>query len=493
MEGEDTLTRTDLEGNRLRDALPRVIADVVVPHYEAALDGETATFEEAIGDRVYEFHFVPVRDDDGDVFAATAMSQDITDRVKRERELERQRERLTALDEINGVFRGITDVVVEQSSREEIEATVCEHLADADSYLSAWIGDVDGTARTVDVRTEAGAEGGLDGTEVAVGPDGERGERAMERAIRTGEIQPIRDVRTDSRHGPWRGTAEEHGVRSSAAVPFVHGDTTYGVLNVSAERPDAFEGQEREVIGQLGEVVAHAIAAADRKRALMSDEVVELQFGIRDAFAGFGVDAPPDGTITLDHTVPIRGGEYLIYGSATEDAVDDVEALVEKVPHWVDVTFRTADGRGDFELRLSEPPVLSTVASLGGSIENAVIEDGDYRMTIHLSPETHVRRVIDAVKAIYPAADLLKRRQIARRDETAEHVSHVLASDLTDRQRAALEAAYHAGFFEWPRDAAGEAVAESLDIAPSTFHQHLRKAEGKVFESLLSSPVPPTS
>mgnify|MGYP000619212016 CR=1 FL=1 len=65
-----------------------------------------------------------------------------------------------------------------------------------------------------------------------------------------------------------------------------------------------------------------------------------------------------------------------------------------------------------------------------------------------------------------------------------------LVTDLTDRQRATVEAAYYAGFFEWPRDATGEGVAEQLEIAPPTFHQHLRKAERKVFDSIFSAPDP---
>lgn len=56
--------------------------------------------------------------------------------------------------------------------------------------------------------------------------------------------------------------------------------------------------------------------------------------------------------------------------------------------------------------------------------------------------------------------------------------------DLTDRQRAAVEAAYFSGFFEWPRDSSGEEVAESLDITSPTFHQHVRAAENKVFTAL---------
>jgi len=66
-----------------------------------------------------------------------------------------------------------------------------------------------------------------------------------------------------------------------------------------------------------------------------------------------------------------------------------------------------------------------------------------------------------------------------------------VAEDLTDRQRAALEAALYSGFFEWPRDASGEDVAEPLGIAPPTFHQHLRKAQRKMFEAVFSTAPAP--
>jgi predicted DNA binding protein len=62
-----------------------------------------------------------------------------------------------------------------------------------------------------------------------------------------------------------------------------------------------------------------------------------------------------------------------------------------------------------------------------------------------------------------------------------------IADELTDRQLAVLRAAYQAGFFEWPRDASGEEVAESLDIAAPTFHQHLRKAEKAIIAVFLST------
>ncbi len=488
----------DLEGETMADWVPEELFEQVAPRYRAAFDGEDREFEAEFEGEVRQFHVHPVYDEDGAVFAGMVMSQDVTCQHERERELERQRERLAALNNLNHVVREITDAVVDQSTREEIERVVCERLAATDSYLFAWVGDVDVASETVTLRTEAGVEGYLEDVTVSIAPDDEGGDGPTARAIRTGEMQTSRDTRVDPDYEPWRDHAEEYGFRSSAAIPVVHEDTTYGVLNVYADRPDAFEGDERAVVGQLGEVVGHAIAAAERKRALMGDEVVELQFRVEDVLDALGVDADGDGTVVLDHAVPVGDGEFLYYGRATDDGAAIVETLVEDVPHWTDVTFRDddaegddpgadSDGETDFELRLSEPPVLSRVASLGGSVEAAAIEDGDFRMTLHLSPTTDVRQVIDAVEETYPAAEMVKRRQTERRAGDRESVERAVGEGLTDRQRTVLEAAVRSGFFEWPRDVSGEDVAESLDVSPPTFHQHLRKAERKVFESLLSA------
>jgi hypothetical protein len=241
------------------------------------------------------------------------------------------------------------------------------------------------------------------------------------------------------------------------------------------------------VIGQLGEVVGHAIAAAERKQALMSDELVELEFQIRDVFAALDIPVETDGTTTLDHAVPVGGEEFLVYGTATSDDVDTVATLTENLSHWREFSVRSAGDPTSFEVRMTDPPVLSVVASAGGYVDRAVIEDGDYRMTVHLPPSADVRRVTDAVEAVYPTAEMLRRQQISRDRDDPKRFQRRLIADLTDRQRTALETAYHAGYFEWPRDASGEDVASAIGVAPPTFHQHLRKAQRKVFDLMLSS------
>ncbi len=56
---------------------------------------------------------------------------------------------------------------------------------------------------------------------------------------------------------------------------------------------------------------------------------------------------------------------------------------------------------------------------------------------------------------------------------------------LADRQREALAAALELGYYELPREASHEDVAEAIGCAPSTAAEHLRKAEAKVLERIV--------
>jgi predicted DNA binding protein len=73
---------------------------------------------------------------------------------------------------------------------------------------------------------------------------------------------------------------------------------------------------------------------------------------------------------------------------------------------------------------------------------------------------------------------------VSRPAASIPRLQRAVVEALTERQRASLEAAYHAGFFEWPRHVTGGEVAASLGITGPTFSQHVRKAERKVFDLL---------
>ena len=106
-------------------------------------------------------------------------------------------------------------------------------------------------------------------------------------------------------------------------------------------------------------------------------------------------------------------------------------------------------------------------------------------MTVQLPHSVDSRQIIETVTEEFPAAEIRAQRQVTRPADELGHVAAAFEETLTDRQRSVLETAYFAGHFEWPRDSSGQEIAESLDISPATFSQHLRAAQNKVFGALL--------
>lgn len=68
---------------------------------------------------------------------------------------------------------------------------------------------------------------------------------------------------------------------------------------------------------------------------------------------------------------------------------------------------------------------------------------------------------------------------------TIEGAPGVEQAALSDRQREAVETALALGYYEVPRDASHEDVADEMGCAPSTAAEHLRKAESKVLRNVL--------
>jgi PAS domain S-box-containing protein len=479
------LTRSELIGHHIWTAAGIAADDSIRALFETAMSTQEPMRVERYSDRLEIWEYVRLYPSESGL---SVYVTDITDRKEHERELAHRREQLVELNNINGVIRQITDAVITQSIREEIEGIVCDCLAAADSYEFAWIADVDAHSQTLTPRAEAGVEGYLEEVTISVDPDDSRGQGPGGKAIQTGKMQVIQDAMANPKFETWHETADRYGYRSVAAIPISYGGTLYGLLAVYAARPKAFDGEVGDVIAQLGEIVGHAIAATERKQALMGHDLTEIQFVVRDLLAQNGIESDGSGTITFDKAVPIGDETFLQYGTVDTDTLGTLSALAEALPQFEAMTVVDQDDTtAQFELRASAPPIVSIVASHGGHVQESKIVDGDLHITIQLPPTVAARRVVDAIRETYPTTSLLTRRQVTRHEESLAGVDRTITEALTDRQRSALETAVYSGYFEWPRTASGGDLAASLGVSSPTFHQHLRKAQKHVFESVLLS------
>jgi len=422
------------------------------------------------------FLLVAVPVDIDDTRYAVVAHINITEQKRRERQLRQQVDRLEALTDLTAAVREITHTVISQSTRSEIETAVCAELVRTD-YDCAQIGEIDGRTGTINVRASAGdCEG------VSTDSAGIFGETVLREAVWTGQLQTTSN-RQENAAFDWKADVDPLSTeRAVAAVPISHQGTLYSILTIDTDRPTAFGGDERTILSELGAVVGHAIAASERRQALMSDELIEVELRIPELF-----DQPPstaDWTVAITQTIVGSDDNYIMYGTTTEAELDTVRAVVDRVEGVELTVIGGAHETVRITLRLSNQCVIPLLASHGWSTEAATLTNGDCYLTVHLPSGNNVREMIETVCEEFPNAELLARRQKHVESQTVSEIQESAVAKLTDRQRTILQTAHAAGYFQWPRDASGAEIAATLDISAPTFHQHLRIGQQKLMNSI---------
>ncbi|WP_049926749.1 bacterio-opsin activator domain-containing protein [Halopiger goleimassiliensis] len=410
------------------------------------------------------------------------------ERARQERVRRRQREQLEAFNRLNRIGHDITHAVITTETRGELEQRVCDRLVESDAYRFAWLGEVNPGSDQVIPKVAAGVgEDYLEEIDVTVDEDDPTGQGPAGTAIRTGEVQVMNDIHTDPDFEPWREQASERGYRSSAAIPVIHEDLVYGVLNVYSSMPRAFTDPVIPVLSRIGDVVAHAITAIERRDALVSDAVVELEFRVEEMAEELtALSTTEECRIEIEQLV--RGDETLLaYGSAHDVSEETFRETIEEMDGITDVRVLAAR-RDEFEFELVAPAAVSlfeTIATHGGRVESATIANGEFRFVVELPRGRDTRQMIELINEDRDDVTYLAQRTTERSRRPDAGSQSVLEEELTEKQRAALETAYYAGYFDWPRGSTGEEIADRLGIAPATFNQHLRTAERKFFDSVL--------
>ncbi|QPV61465.1 GAF domain-containing protein [Halosimplex litoreum] len=400
--------------------------------------------------------------------------------TERDAELSRQHRRLERLDEINERVRRIGHALVGAETPAEIADLVCERLAAVEQFSLVALSTRDRGGDEPTVEAVAGrGDGYFEVVEATVADAGGGAENPTRRARRTREPVVVDRVASDFRGEAWRQEALSRDFRSVAAFPLVHHGVPHGVLTVCAGAPDAFDEETVTVLVELADMVAKASGAAKRRLAASADDEVELVVRIDSSLAPIGPLVNELGAdVTVTRAVPAADETCLLYAetAADADAVADGLAAAAGVADGR-VVSASAD-RTRFELRTVDRTAADAVRGAGGRIVRLVHTDGHARLVARVRPETDVRELTGRLGGDGEATVLAQRT-----DPTVAESDPFDA--LTERQRAALLAAYDAGFFEWPRHSSGEKVAADLSVAQPTFAEHLRRAQANLLRSLL--------
>jgi len=425
---------------------------------------------------------------DGAVLAVVI--EDVSGRTRSEQRLEVQAQELETVTRIVGIVETIIEQLTEASDRSAIEQYVCEQLAESDLYDLAWIGARNGRTGGLERRAVAGGFGDQM-VEAVVGSSSASTGSLERRAYDTGDLQVGRSLsEDDDLPQPVRRAAFAQGYEVGLAVPFLYGDTIYGVLSLYTRRENAFQVHERTSFAALGTAIGYAINAVKQERLLLSDTVTELTFHTTDGLL-VRLAREFETTVRLRGVVPREGAGLGAYAEVGDGQLDDV---VDRVTGADDIHSARAvngyDSGGVIRLEFDETSLPATVVSYGGTIRAAEFDADGGEVVTEFAPSDDLDEVVETVTGRFEGTQLAAKRDHEAPAQTAAEFKNALQETLTDRQETVLRTSYHADYFENPRGSTGQEVAETLGVTGPTFHHHLRAAQRKLLAAFFDSTQP---
>jgi PAS domain S-box-containing protein len=467
-----------------------------VGEMRAAIQAETSVTAELAnytrdGEKFWNrVDIAPVRDQAGDVTHFVGFQTDITERVNAERVAERRAADLAAereslqhvLERIDGLLQDAGQALVEATTRESVETAMCDLIVDNDPYTCAWIGEPDLADKSIVPSAIAGGTGGDDALDLL------RSDGPIQTALETGETQVV-DA-TDLADREWHESHVDGAFASLAVVPLSYRDAKYGVLCTYVDDATAIDDREVAILNALGRMTGTAISAVETRRTLTADDIVSLSFSVRNRDQFF-VRIAADADVSLSYAGSMhRDDDRLgMFFTVDTDDPDALEATAAGLDGVSDVAVITAnDGACLVEFEVESGGFLSTLADYGADIREIEATPQTATVEVELPRDANARSLVDHVESTYADVELTAYRERERSASTKQEFIASLESQLTDRQLTALRRAYFGEFFEWPRPTSGDDLAESMGIARSTYHQHLRAAERKLVGEFFDRP-----
>lgn len=394
--------------------------------------------------------------------------------------------------------QAMLEIVTATTSREALLSNFCGHLVTERGYACAWIGSYD-PANGLVPGAVAGRE---DYLEDAIDPDAGPGDSTEPAYVALDRrephvVAPIQTPRADGapvapgndapgdHASDWRRAASDRGFRAAAAVPVVHETTLLGVLAVYATEADIIDDHELNLLAEYGETIGYALRTAQWKESLLTASPVTVDVEVTDERAPLvGLCRSLSGSPTVEVTAVIPRADGLLYLAHIQGvSADDLRTAVGRVTEIDAVEVAAENGRCRCELAVSTPTPESVLVEQGARFVGTVVERGVATVTVGKPPEVEVASLGDAVAAVFPNSTVTAFGTDRGVDRPTPARSAM--EDLTEKQRQALELAFHGGYYRRPRENSATDLAAKLDVSRSTFTQHLRAAESKVFTWIL--------
>lgn len=241
-----------------------------------------------------------------------------------------------ALSSTNRALRAVvesTHAMIHASGEQQLLLDVCRLIVERAGYRMAWVGWAEQDAQQrVQPAAYFGVEDGYLKTVSITWADQPLGRGPTGTAIRTGQPVLARDLLTEPGFEAWREAARQRGYASSFAIPLKIDGSTLGALNIYADKTDAFDVAEIELLTGLAQDLCFGISAL-RTRQQRNDALIRLTQRTAEFEAMF--KAIPDAVMFADvqrHIVLNNPAVHNMFGYSDSELLGNTTEMLYADP-----------------------------------------------------------------------------------------------------------------------------------------------------------------
>ncbi|MFC4437246.1 MULTISPECIES: helix-turn-helix domain-containing protein [Natrialbaceae] len=210
----------------------------------------------------------------------------------------------------------------------------------------------------------------------------------------------------------------------------------------------------------------------------MIDECLAVEFRVRNDDCPLS-EATRAVDVEIDARAPQRrsdGYDLLQFSSPTADSLTDVLDNDDRISY---LHVSRTDGRSRYRCLSKQPCVVRRLIDGGLIVETLRYRDGAAMIFGAVVGRDVLKGVMEAAGE---TVGVKLERVYPLQSEATESPGQ--RWDLTPAQEECIRTALEIGYFEIPRQASSEAVADELGISKSAFLERLRRAEASLFRQM---------
>lgn len=192
-------------------------------------------------------------------------------------------------------------------------------------------------------------------------------------------------------------------------------------------------------------------------------------------------------SIELDNAFYVEDGTWIESLTISSDGDFDPAEIIEGISGvTMFYTHEVPTGPSDIVVRRlmivaneSYPFILGLVLRQEAIPNRIVLQRDSFEVVVTVRDWEQFRSLADELETALGEFELQSVNQIDTPGEPLDsgRIAEVLTTKLTQEQLAVLETAYHMGYFDVPRTASTNDIANKLDVSQSTASERLRVAE----------------